>query len=129
MTKRKRTRQPSYNSPEIRSQAELKQLLTMLREELGTKGAADFLGMPAPSLRRLLGQGKTAGISLNRETQIRLEQRATVAKEKAYRVAIENMLDRGTYQTDYLTIAWKYGVTPREVYTLGRSPEQLGVAI
>lgn len=101
----------------------------MLREELGTREAAALLGMPAPSLRRLLGHGKTAGISLNRETQLKLESRAEVAKERAYRLALEGMINRGTFQTDYLTIAWKFGVSPREVYTLGRSPEQLGVAI
>lgn len=128
MTKRTK-RHPSYNSPEVRSQAELRQLLTMLREELGTKAAAEFLGMPAPSLRRLLGHGKTSGISLNRETQRKLEERGAIAKEQAYRVAIEGMTNRGTFQSDYLTIAWKYGVSPREVYTLGRSPAQMGVAI
>lgn len=110
--------------------------LQTLRLQLGTAELAKRMGIPAPSLRRLLGKGKSAGMPRNlmaleavkeqvrasrRKPEIRLKDLAG----KAARKAEEN----GTLDLEYMAIAKRYQMSPKEVYTMGKSPGALGESL
>ena len=105
-----------------------------LRSQLGTKELARRMGIPIPSLRRLVGSGKSAGLP-KRKTKAfhRLVQRVGAARmsprrgkrmEAARRASAAAR--RGELDSSYNDIADELGMEPREVYWLGVSPGQFG---
>lgn len=105
--------------------------LESLRAQLGTRELARRMGIPAPSLRRLLGKGKSAGLP-KRETKAyhKLVQQVGIARasEKTRREnkawdRVRNAVWRGTLDQEFSQIAAELGLNEREVYTLGVSPD------
>ncbi len=110
------------------------------------------MGIPAPSLRRLVGSGKGSGLPKQQpkwvsdpKTRARklvaghafheLVQKIGAARQKpenlrknsARRKALE-AARRGELDASYDDIADEYGLDAREVYEMGVSPKGVGVA-
>lgn len=109
--------------------------LRTLRVQLGTKELARRMGIPAPSLRRLLGSGKGAGLPKRTHSAAfeKLTLQVSLARmmpEKAQRLKakrkIQKAIREGYFEEGFADIADELGLEPREVYTLGMSPGQLG---
>lgn len=109
--------------------------LESLRKQLGTAELARRLDIPAPSLRRLLSKGRSGGVPKTLLSLDAVQQRVKEARrkpeitnrERAARAALRAAM-RGTLHLEYMAIAERYQMSPKEVYTLGMSPDQLGVA-
>ncbi len=108
-----------------------REALAALRAQLGTRELARRMGIPAPSLRRLLGKGKGAGLPKTGSKAFSgLVSRVGVARasEKTRKNVelwerVRNSVWRGTFDQEFRKIAAELGMTEREVYTLGKSPD------
>lgn len=126
--------------------------LRALRTQLGTKELARRMGIPAPSLRRLVGTGKGSGLPKQQPKWVsdpktkqrklvaghafhQLTQKIGAARQKpenlrrnsARRKALE-AAKRGELDASYDDIADEYGLDAREVYEMAVSPKGVGVA-
>jgi len=137
MPKKRQRRKPRPVDPDA---------LRDLRRSLGTKELARRMGIPAPSLRRLLGSGKGAGFPKQRprwvvqddgskklvqgKAFVDLVQRVGLAraseKTRSQHEAwdrVEQAIKGGYLDQVFNQIADELGLKPREVYTLGVSPK------
>lgn len=133
MAKRTRSKpgQPKNKAPRADSQlrAKVKAQLESLRKQIGTAELARRMGIPAPSLRRMLGHGKGAGLprelqAINRVlAKIKSSRKnpEIVRREQCKEAALRAKL-RGTLNLEYLAISEEFGFSPQEVYTFGESP-------
>ncbi len=105
--------------------------LASLRAQLGTRELAKRMGIPVPSLRRLLGSGKTAGLPKRKSPAFKkLAQQVGIARasprtrqEQQAFDRVRSAVWRGTLDQEFHTIAAELGMHVREVYTLGMSPD------
>jgi hypothetical protein len=122
--------------------------LRALRVQLGTKELAKRMGIPPASLRRLVGSGKSAGFpkqkpkweTVGGQRKLvaghafhTLVQRVGAARMSPERAARDKAARRaqkaaqmGELDSLYNDIADELGLEPKEVYTLGVSPGQMG---
>ncbi len=110
--------------------------LVRLRNQFGTKGLAERMGIPAASLRRMLGKGKSAGLPKSwegiRKTHVQItiarQPEAAHARRKLHR-RIKRVIDHDTLDSEYEDIADEFGLETNEVYTMGMSPAKFGINV
>lgn len=66
--------------------SDLKRRLAARRKAIGTKALAKELGIPEPSLRRMLGKGKSSGIPASRQKQVAIIVRWAKPKAPGKRI-------------------------------------------
>ncbi len=104
--------------------------LAARRALIGTKALAAELGIPAPSLRRMLGKGKSSGIPKAREQQIKRIVRRPVSKtvqfepvkrskKKQSRAASKGWVTRRTNQYE------KQGISRKSAEEQAQIPREL----
>lgn len=137
--RRRRSTGDGQNGAERPSSQERKETLEelqRLRAQLGTAELARRMGVPAPSLRRMLGKGKSAGLPHDWSRVRNVHVRSKLASEPDPKRArnrlhrrVRRMIEEGSLDAEYADVADDFGINPSEVYSMGMSPVKFGISL
>jgi hypothetical protein len=109
--------------------------LLKLRNEIGWRELSKRLGVPPPSLRRMLSSGKSGGLPKSKRGAKEIAERVQVARMKSPRSReeretqrqISKALREGAFETELYEIAEKMDRLPREIYAWAMGSPPAGV--